>query len=181
MCDNVNCSVFESRQAREVIELFSKVFSDSEGRDEGETIGSLVAELITTPTRDLFGFVAADHGKIVASIFFSRLRFREPVNAFLLSPVAVDTSQQGKGIGQKLIRFGLDRLEADGVHLAFTYGDPNFYRKVGFEPVSEDVIKAPLPLTYPEGWLGQSLTDEKLKPIAGGSQCVEALNKPELW
>ena len=177
----MNICAFDSRQAQEVIELFSKVFSESEGRDEGELVGKLVSELVTTPAPDLFGFVAADREKIVASIFFSRLRFRDPVNAFLLSPVAVDTNQQGKGIGQKLISFGIDQMKARGVDFLFTYGDPNFYRKVGFEPVSEEVIKGPLPLTHPEGWLGQSLTDEEIKPIAGGSQCVEALNNPELW
>jgi putative acetyltransferase len=62
-----------------------------------------------------------------------------------------------------------------------TYGNPNFYSKVGFNPVKEETIKAPLHLTYPEGWLGQSLISNSLEPIAGHSSCVKALNKPEYW
>jgi len=60
------------------------------------------------------------------------LTFESEVNAFLLGPVAIHTSYQGKGIGQKLINFGLNTLKENGVELAFTYGDPNFYSKVGF-------------------------------------------------
>ena len=175
-------SVFDSDQSEKVIELFSRVFSDSEGQDEGKLIGNLVSELITTKAQDVFGFVGTDQERVVAGIFFSRLRFEDDgIKAFILSPVAVDTSYQGKGIGQQLIRLGIQHLKEQGVELVLTYGDPNFYQKVGFEPVSEELVKAPLKLTHPEGWLGQSLTDDEIKAIAGPSRCVEALNKPEYW
>ncbi|MGD8428041.1 MAG: N-acetyltransferase [Balneolaceae bacterium] len=174
-------SVFDSRQAQEVIALCIRVFSDSEGQDEGKLIGKLVSELITTSPQDLFGFVATNQEKVVACIFFSRLTFQNNTNAFILSPVAVDTSHQGKGIGQQLIKFGIRHLKDQGVELVFTYGDPNFYQKVGFKPISEDDIKAPLKLTHPDGWLGQSLTNATIIPIAGASRCVEALNKQEYW
>ena len=65
--------------------------------------------------------------------------------------------------------------------LALTYGDPNFYSKVGFGVVSEQVVPAPLKLSYPEGWLAQSLVGDEIEPIAGKSYCVEAFNKPEIW
>lgn len=174
-------SVFDPKQSQEVIELFTSVFSDSEGQDEGISVGRLVSELITTSAQDQVGFVASDQEKVVACIFFSRLTFQNNANAFILSPVAVDTSHQGKGIGQRLIRFGIQHLKDQGVELVFTYGDPNFYQKVGFKPISEEYIRAPLKLTHPEGWLAQSLTGDKIKPIAGPSRCVEALNKPEYW
>jgi len=174
-------SVFDSGQSEEVIELFTRVFSDSEGQDEGRLIGKFVSELIKTDTQDVLGFVATEQGKVVASIFFSRLSFQDNTNAFILSPVAVETAYQGKGIGQQLINFGIQYSKDQGVELVFTYGDPNFYQKVGFELISEEYIKAPLKLTHPEGWLGQSLNDDKIKPIAGPSRCVEALNKPEYW
>lgn len=43
------------------------------------------------------------------------------------------------------------------------------------------MAQAPLKLTYPEGWLGQSLVSEEIEQVAGNSYCVEALNKPEYW
>jgi putative acetyltransferase len=138
--------------------------------------------LITgTDSHDVYGFVAIDNEQIIGSIFFSRLTFENEVNAFLLSPVAIFTSHQGKGIGQKLINFGLNTLKNNGVELVFTYGDPGFYSRVGFSPISEKLIKAPLTLTYPEGWLGQSLIGDKIQPITGQSFCVEAFDKPEIW
>lgn len=49
------------------------------------------------------------------------------------------------------------------------------------QTLSEEVVKAPLKLTYPEGWIGQSLISDIVAPIAGNSFCVKALNKPEYW
>lgn len=77
--------------------------------------------------------------------------------AFILSPVAVSTDVQGKGVGQALIRYGLDHLKSLGVELVFTYGDPGYYSKVGFEQITEAIVKAPWPLSQPIGWLALAL------------------------
>jgi len=139
-------------------------------------------QLITeTDKKDLYGFVAIEHEKIIGCIFFSRLTFESGIRAFILSPVAVHTDHQGQGIGQQLINYGIKRLKAEGVELVMTYGDINFYSKVGFNPVKEEIIKAPGQLTYPEGWLGQSLISNSVEPIIGQPSCVKALSKPEYW
>ncbi|MGF1735797.1 GNAT family N-acetyltransferase [Photobacterium satsumensis] len=175
-------STYQHRQSEEIIQLFSQTFSDSEGIDAGKVIGDLVTELLaTTEKNDLFVFVATDEDKIVGSILFTRLTFESDKSTFLMAPVAVDTQSQGKGIGQALIKFGLDTLQQQGIDLAFTYGDPNFYSKIGFECITEQQFKAPLPLSQPHGWLAQSLTAQPLEPIAGNSSCVAAFNKPEMW
>jgi putative acetyltransferase len=85
------------------------------------------------------------------------------------------------GTGQKLINYGISHLKKKRVELLFTYGDPGFYGKVGFKPVSEDIAKAPLKLTFPEGWLAQSLVNEHIQPISGNSTCVSALNNQQYW
>ncbi len=104
-------STFSSSQSQDVINLFTKVFSDSEGHDEGESIGSLVSDLIiTTDERDIVGFVAVMEEAIVGGIFFSRLTLPSEKNAFILSPVAIATEHQGKGIGQQLIGYGIEYL-----------------------------------------------------------------------
>ena len=109
------------------------------------------------------------------------MTFDSDLEAFILSPVAIDTDYQKKGIGQKLILFGIDYLKQKQIALLFTYGDPNYYKKVGFQQVSETVIKAPLKLTYPEGWLAQSLVKDVIEPIEGPSTCVNALNHQHYW
>jgi putative acetyltransferase len=178
----MNLQMVKPDYTEEIKRLFTIVFSDSEGESEGILIGNLAYELMTeTDKKDLYGFVAIDHGIIIGCIFFSRLIFESGINAFILSPVAVHSDYQGKGIGQQLINYGLRELKAKGVELVLTYGDINFYSKVGFDPISEEIVKAPVKLTYPEGWLGQSLISDTVEPIADQPSCVKALNKPEYW
>ncbi len=175
-------STCNASNIEEIKQLFTEAFSDSEGQEEGFLIGNLVHELLTAINdNDLYCFVATENEQIIGSIIFSKLTFENEVKASLLSPVAIRTSYQGKGVGQKLINFGLNALKENGVELAFTYGDPRFYSKVGFSPITEKLVKAPLKLTYPEGWLGQSLAGDEIEPITGNSYCVDALNKPEIW
>lgn len=124
-------SKYSQSDRQEIEALFTRTFSDSEGESEGKLIGHLVHELMNgAETDDIFGFIATEQGQIVGCTFFTRLSFGSRVNAFMLSPVAVDIDHQGKGVGQKLINFGIDHLRERGVELIFTYGDPNYYSKV---------------------------------------------------
>ena len=175
-------SLFDPSLAQEVVALYTNVFSVSEGESEGRNIGNLVTNLITkTRHEDLIGCVATDSGRIVGCIFFSRFTVPSGQVAFILSPVAVATDVQGTGIGQPLIRYGLDYLRSLSVNLVFTYGDPAFYCKIGFEQISENVIKAPYPLSQPPGWLAQSLDGNAIEVMQGSTACVEALSDPKYW
>lgn len=175
-------STYNPSNADEIEQLFIKTFSDSEGQSEGETIGRLVRDFMdSNDSNDLYCFIATENEQIIGSIFFTRMIFESGIKAFILSPVATHTDHQGKGVGQKLINFGLNALKENGVELAITYGDPDFYSKVGFSVIAEQVVPAPQKLEQPEGWLAQSMVGDEIEPIAGKSHCVEALNKPELW
>jgi len=175
-------SLFDRSQSAEVIALFSKVFGDSEGKDEGKVIGHLVSKLInTTAPDDLIGFVAHGEDQIIGSIFFSRLKLSDAPDGFMLSPVAISTDRQGQGLGQQLIRYGLDYFRAKDIDLIITYGDPNYYGKVGFASLSEETIKAPFPLSHPHGWLAQSLKGKPLQLKNITSECVSAFQDPQYW
>ena len=145
-------------------------------------IGRLAKDLFEkTDQRDLFNFVAEIDGQLVGSIFFSRLQFEDCRQAFILAPVAVHRDHQCKGIGQELILFGLKTLRAKGVSVALTYGDPNFYSKVGFRAISHETVKPPFGLSQPEGWLGQSLIGNSIETLSGRCGCVEAFRDPAYW
>jgi putative acetyltransferase len=175
-------SLFDPIDSQDVIALFAKVFAEAEDKDEGETIGNLVANLIaSTEPSDLIGCVATDNGSILGCIFFSRFIVSSGQVAFILSPVAVDTENQGTGIGQRLISYGLEYLRSQNVDLVFTYGDPAFYSKTGFLQISENIVKAPFPLSQPAGWLAQSLDGQSIPAMSGSSKCVEALSDPSYW
>ncbi len=172
-------------QSREtaITDLFVSAFSASEGADEGAVIGAFVRDLMeTTPSDDMMVWSAYEAGSLLGCIFLTRMTYPEDERVvFILSPVAVGTEHQRRGVGQALIRAGLEDLREKGVDVVLTYGDPTYYAKVGFAQIKEDWAKAPLDLSFPEGWLGQSLSRKGNAPLRGSSLCVPALNKPELW
>lgn len=168
---------------REIIDLFGATFTASEGAAEGALIGDLVRNLLGgTAAADLFVVTAEAAGAILGGIVFSRLTYdHDERTVFILAPVAVATARQGEGIGQRLIAHGLTVLRGAGVDIALTYGDPNYYAKVGFAPITQGFAPPPFALTHPEGWLGQSLTERPMTPLKGPSRCVAALNDSAFW
>ncbi len=163
--------------------LFEATFAGSEGEAEGALIGALARRLIAeTPAEDLRVFTAWKGSMLLGCIFFTRLTYPDdPRTVFMMAPVAVATAHQGKGIGQRLITHALDALRQKGVDIAVTYGDPAFYGRVGFRPVSEAELPAPQPLRQPHGWIARSLTEAPLTPLRGTVRCVAAFDDPALW
>ena len=172
-----------NNRAADIVQLFSAVFTASEGENEGRLIGDLVTALIdTTAGEDLCVFSAYESDCLVGCIFFTRLSYiQDTRTVFMLSPVAIKTDRQKSGIGQKLITFGLGELRNKGIDMVITYGDPNYYSKVGFAQISEETARAPLKLQHPQGWQGQSLTGKPIEPVTGPAQCVPPFNNSELW
>ena len=163
--------------------LFAAPFADAEGAAQGALIGALVTNLMErTPTDKLFVFFGYEGAVLVGCIMFSRLSFeQDDKTVFILSPVAMKSDRQKQGIGQTLISYGVAELRRAGVDVVLTYGDPNYYSKVGFRQISETIARAPLKLSQPHGWQGQSLSQTKTLPVIGPSRCVDPLNKPALW
>ena len=166
-----------------LIALFTESFTESEGADEGAVINKMVTEMLATvPARDMFVFSAWEGETLLGAIIFSRMQFGEDDRTiFILSPVAVAPAHQRKGVGQYMLRHGLDVLRDAGVDIALTYGNPNYYDKVGFAQITPEQAAPPQVLKYPFGWLGQPLTSAEFAPLKGPSSCVDALNKPEYW
>lgn len=163
--------------------LFETTFAASEGAAEGAVVGAMAQKLLsTTSPADLRVFLDREGGELRAAALFSRLSFASDKRVvFILSPMAVAPQWQRKGLGQTLLRRALGALRAEGVDVAMTYGDPAYYGRVGFEPVKEVVVPAPLPLSMPHGWIGQALDGGQIAPFAGPCSCVDALNNPEIW
>ncbi len=175
-------SQYDPSQVKEVAALFAQVFGESEGAEKGDSVGALAFDLLTNNTpADVYAFTARDDGELLACVAFSRMRFESGINAFMLSPMAVASSQQGQGLGQELITYAINVLKAEGVELLVSYGDPNFYSRVGFQQVSTQVIPAPFELSLPHGWIAQSLVGDSIEPQAGEPRCVSAFDAPEHW
>jgi predicted N-acetyltransferase YhbS len=159
-------------KAGDLNQLFVSTFASSEGAEEGALIGGLVSKLSAC---------IDDNEQFIGAIFFTMLKFTDGAPIYMLAPVAVSTGRQKSGVGQALIRHGLNELANDGVLAAVTYGDPSFYGKIGFLPLSEDVLKAPLDLSMPHGWQGQSLSKEPIHARTERPDCVDAFRDAAYW
>jgi predicted N-acetyltransferase YhbS len=180
MIEYLGCS---AKSDKGLIDLFRDTFTASEGREEGDLIGALVQEQLTsTPSTDIRVFTACEEGQLIGACIFTRLCYASDRRlVFILAPMAVDTGKQRQGIGQTLINTSLQSLKNDGIDVVMTYGDPGFYGKTGFCQVSQELVPAPYPLQYPEGWLTKSLTDAPVEALTGSVTCVTALRKPVFW
>ena len=78
--------------------------------------------------------VAEKEGEIVGYAAFSPVTIDGTAGAwFGLGPVAVLPEAQGHRVGHQLISDGLDRLRALGAAGCVVLGDPEYYRRFGFE------------------------------------------------
>jgi putative acetyltransferase len=78
--------------------------------------------------------VATEGGEIVGHVAFSPVTIEgEAGDWYGLGPVSVWPDRQRTGIGQALIREGLQRLRSIGAGGCVLLGDPAYYRRFGFE------------------------------------------------
>ena len=93
-------------------------------------------------------FVAEQERLVVGHILFSRTVIEvagEPVLSTALAPVAVLPSHQHRGVGSRLIRFGVDWLRTRGERSVLVLGDPQYYRGFGFSTERARMLHTPFP------------------------------------
>ncbi len=178
----MNFKILDKNSQKEVTDLFTSVFTSSESEEEGQLIGDLTLKLSSNiDNQEIICIGVYENELIIGSIFFTLLKFKKTIYIYMLAPVAISTKHQRKGVGQALINYGLNELKNRSVAVVITYGDPSYYSKVGFHSLSENTIQAPLKLSMPEGWLGQSLTEKSIPSIKEQPTCVNEFNDSAYW
>ncbi len=77
--------------------------------------------------------VADEGGEIIGHAAFSPVEINgTPGDWYGLGPVSVLPARQGEGIGQAVIREGLQRLAALGAAGCVVLGDPAYYERFGY-------------------------------------------------
>jgi putative acetyltransferase len=118
-------------EAAEVRSVVDEAFGD-----DGPAVGQLVDALRRSPDRiDGLSFVAAQHGRLVGHVMFTRSLLDAPrrlVDVLVLSPLSVRPDVQRRGIGSALVRHGLAEVARRREPLVFVEGDPRYYRRFGF-------------------------------------------------
>jgi len=110
-------------------------------------VATLVDHLRESPDWiDGLSFVAEHDGRVIGHILFTRSLLDAPrrlVDVLVLSPVSVAAAFQGRGVGSKLIRYGLKQLASRPEPLVFLEGSPTYYRRFGFTPGGEHGFRRP--------------------------------------
>jgi putative acetyltransferase len=142
-----------------------------------------IAQQITSEasSSQSYPLVAEQHGAVVGFIAFTPLTIESGITGSLLAPLAVHPEHQRSGIGTSLIKTGTDILTKHGVDFLFTYGDPDYYGRFGFNTTDAAKFIPPYPLEYDFGWIGMKLrqTHAPTEPVRFG--CVPALMNEALW
>lgn len=79
--------------------------------------------------------VAVEDDLVIGHALFSGARLEVPsgeVTVGALGPVGVLPERQGRGVGGKLIRFGLDACRDAGMPGVIVLGHPDYYPRFGF-------------------------------------------------
>ena len=108
--------------------------------------------------------VARDEGGILAGAIRYWPVQIGAVEALLLGPIAVHPTRQGEGVGAILIEETLAAAAGLGWERALLVGDAPYYRRFGFEKLSDVAMPPP---TNPERVLGRSLVPGAWDRIAG--------------
>jgi putative acetyltransferase len=81
--------------------------------------------------------VAEEAGDAIGHVAFSPVSLTDGSSRWYgLGPVAVEPSAQGVGVGSALIRAGLDVLREIGAAGCVVLGEPGYYERFGFRPMT---------------------------------------------
>lgn len=84
--------------------------------------------------------VAEEDGCVVGHVLFSPVTI-ETVVGVGLAPLAVLPEFQRRGIGAELVRRGLAECRAAGHECAVVLGEPEYYRRFGFETAARHGVR----------------------------------------
>lgn len=111
-----------------------------EGREEEARLVELLHAAGAAPISLVA--TAQPGGRVVGHILFSPVQIdgppgSDPPMMVGLAPVSVLPEYQGRGIGARLIREGLQACREAGYGAAVVLGEPDYYSRFGFEQASE--------------------------------------------
>jgi len=107
------------------------------GTDFGHQGEAELVRMVGGDGDTLVSLIAERGGAVVGHVLFSRMAIEADGAALSgagLAPVSVPPGSQGQGIGDALIRAGLDALREQGVAISFVLGHTAYYPRFGYSP-----------------------------------------------
>lgn len=138
------------------------------------------AELVRMIEADgdaLVSLVAERGGEVVGHVLFSRMDVEAdgaPLAAAGLAPVAVVPEYQGRGVGDVLIRAGLDQLRSRGIAISFVLGHEAYYPRFGYSPELGGRFASPFSGPH---FMAMMLDKEAAPPLGGRADYAPAFGR----
>jgi len=134
LSDEIGIRAATATDAEAVDKVIRSAFATTEFGHQGE---SELVRMIDADGDTLVSLVAERDGVLVGHVLFSRMDVEADGTALSgagLAPVSVVLGSQGQGIGDALIRAGLDALREQGVAISFVLGHEDYYPRFGYSP-----------------------------------------------
>lgn len=110
-------------------------------------------------------FVAVENGILRGSVRFWPIKVGGN-DVLLLGPLAVDSTQRGRGIGISLMQAGIAAARDSGWRAILLVGDAPYYSRVGFVKIPPGRLRFPGPVDASR-LLGLALADGALEKLSG--------------
>ena len=115
--------------------------------------------------------VAIAENRIAGHILFTKIKIinaaGNEAESLALAPLAVLPEFQNKGIGSRLVTYGLNKARELQYRSVIVLGHKNYYARFGFEAAVKWNIRSPFKLSDEENFMGIELVGDGLKNAAG--------------
>ena len=164
----------------DIVKAYLRTFLE----EEKDIVSKLAINLLfenTTPKT--ISLAAETSNSVVGHVAFSPVKIDNDncVRGYILAPLGVIPKYQKQGIGSKLVESGIQTLSKMKVNILFVYGDPNYYRRFGFNTENAEKFIPQYKLQYPPGWQAIILNEFSVESISRNLACVDSLNDSKLW
>jgi len=116
-------------------ETQSKVYALLQRAFPGSNYEVRLVEAFHESNKPEYEWICLHTNKVIAYIAFSKAYHGNEPCGLHLAPMAVAPGFQRQGVGTELLRFSL-RQEAIKNQTLFVLGEPDYYKRFGFEPCS---------------------------------------------
>lgn len=157
----------------QVLALYPQAFPEDDLRP--------VVSALLEDESDILSLAAFEGNALVGHVVFTICGTEEgDRTGALLAPLGVLPLLQRQGLGNSLVRTGLQRLENSWIKQVFVLGDPAYYRRFDFSPERRVLPPYPIPEQWADAW--QSVPLATRAPLAAGRLLLpEPWMEPALW
>ena len=163
----------EDKYLSRSLDMVRRTFTDSENAEEADLVVRLIKEIrsMSTYVPELELIMVNDEDEVIGYALFSRFHLggKYQDELLLLSPVAVKTELQRRHISKELIEYGFEKANEMGFSAVIVEGNPQNYRRRGFQTSADFGIVAgkSVGLPAPECLMVKELQKGALEHISG--------------